>query len=510
MLDADESGAMEAKDLIEGIASAREDQCLELKEASVGLPEDIWETYSAFANTEGGTVVLGISEDSSTHCFSASGVPDAQGVVADFWSTLRNPQRVSRDVMLFDGVRIERVDGKDFVLITVPRAERGDKPVSIYDRRQKKFVAWVRRGAGDYRASDNDLRLMQYDGISSADRKPLEEFDFKALSPETIRRFRSVFAANKPQHPWNGESDEDFLYHIGALAKSRDASLHPSQAGLLAFGKEYEITRYMPHYLLDYREESSGVRRWDDRVVSQSGDWSGNLVDFYYLVSERLARYFKMPFTTDETGMVHGSRNRLTEAANEALANALVHSFYGASGSLRIVLGENELTLSNPGSLLVDRRVAIAGGFSEARNPTLMRIFNFIGVSDRAGSGLQNIWATWHDEFGLEPSLVEKHSPAAVELTLPLVPASGNRLEGSPTKSLQPEGRETARGVQLVGDDDLVRLVAQSAGGLSSSEVQSMTGISQRSAQERLKALSEAGRLSRWREGRVLRYGAPR
>ena len=193
------------------------------------------------------------------------------------------------------------------------------------------------------------------------------------------------------------DSDEDFLYHIGALAKGHDGKLHPTQAGLLAFGHEYEITNYAPQYLLDYREESSGSRRWDDRIVSQSGDWSGNLIDFYYLVTERLLRHFKMPFSTDETGTVHGALNPVTEAANEAVANALVHAYYGANGSIRIILKEDQLSVSNPGSLLVDWRVAVAGGFSETRNPTLMRIFGFIGVSDRAGSGLQQIWETWQN-----------------------------------------------------------------------------------------------------------------
>ena len=66
------------------------------------------------------------------------------------------------------------------------------------------------------------------------------------------------------------------------------------------------------------------------------------------------------------------------------MANALVHAYYGASGSVRIVLRPDRLEVTNPGAMLVDREVAIAGGFSEPRNPALMRIFSFIGVSDRA------------------------------------------------------------------------------------------------------------------------------
>ena len=40
-----------------------ESQTLEFKESLFELPDDLWETYSAFANTEGGEIVLGVKQN---------------------------------------------------------------------------------------------------------------------------------------------------------------------------------------------------------------------------------------------------------------------------------------------------------------------------------------------------------------------------------------------------------------------------------------------------------------
>lgn len=475
---------------LDGLDDLHESQQLEFKEASRGLPQDLWETYSAFANTEGGEIVLGVREVQDPKGFEIVGVEHPESLVEDFWKTVRNTQRVDRDVMLSDDVNIIEVrPSVSVIVIAVPRAERTDKPVRVYDKKQKAFIAYVRRGEDDFVASETDIRLMMYDNIAGADRRPLEGFTREAFCRDTVTRYRSLFAASKPSSPWVNDSDEDFLFHIGALAKGRGDALNATQAGLLAFGYDYEITRYAPHYIVDYRQETSGKLRWDDRVVSSSADWSGNLVDFYLTVSDRIKRYFKMPFATDGWGMRHGSENPVTEAVNEAIVNALAHAYYGDDAAVRVILRQAEVEVSNTGSFLIDKKVAIAGGLSIARNPTLMNIFYLIGASDRAGSGLYSIWSIWQHAWDEEPVISEVHGPSSVRLTLPfLLSKTGDVNRQFNQATLQ----------QMLRNADFI----------TASDVMSAFRVSERTAQKHLKQIMDqsAGKVGRMKVGRAWRY----
>ena len=266
-----------------------------------------------------------------------------------------------------------------------------------------------------------------------------------------------------------------------------------AKAGLLAFGYEYEITRYLPQYLLDYREETSGTTRWDDRVCSQSGDWSGNVVDFYLTVTERMLRSFKSPFSAGRYGVRHTSDNPINEAVNEAVANAIAHAHYGSAALVKVILRADGLEVSNTGDFLIDRQVAIAGGFSETRNPTLMRMLGLIGATDRAGSGLQLIWTVWRDVFGAEPTLTEFHAPSYVELSLPLA------------HNLEAEDLRGGSG----HDEALMLLLSRHPDGITSSDVQRELGLSERVAQKALKGLFNQKRADREKEGRAYRNFAP-
>ena len=56
------------------------------------------------------------------------------------------------------------------------------------------------------------------------------------------------------------------------------------------FGHEYDIVREFPYYFLDYREMLDPSIRWTDRLQSSSGDWIGNVMEFFFRVNNKLCK----------------------------------------------------------------------------------------------------------------------------------------------------------------------------------------------------------------------------
>ena len=149
--------------------------------------------------------------------------------------------------------------------------------------------------------------------------------------------------------------------------------MHPTRAGLLMFGYEYEIAAEYPNYFLDYKE-SFGDGRWDDRIVTSSGDWSGNVFDFWLRVSPKLTANLKRPFALD--GLYRVDNTPLHGALREALVNMLFHADYYGETNSTAVKSEFSVAFSNSGTMLVPLDVAEMGGISSTRNPTLSSVKN--------------------------------------------------------------------------------------------------------------------------------------
>ena len=401
----------------------RENNRLEAKKAQGGLPHSLWETYSAFANTLGGLILLGV-EENKNGVLHAVGLPDPEKLVKEFWNMVNNPNKASVNILTDRHVRIEEADGKRIILIDVPRAQRYYKPV--YVDGNPVSGTYRRNGEGDYHCTDEELRAMYRDAsIQTQDMLVLDRMDFTVFCPDSIRAYRQRMILSRPKHVWEQLDDVEFMMKLGAMGLGEDGKPHPTAAGLLMFGYEYEIVREYPQYFLDYREEYDDTHRWTDRIISSSGDWSGNLFDFYYRVYNRLQMDIRVPFEMEGGHRVDDTP--VHKAMREALANCLINADYYGRQGLVIIKKRGLVVMSNPGDFRIELADAKSGGFSDPRNGTLMKMFNLIDIGERAGSGVPSIFHVWKQQGWSEPTISQSFNPNRVKLTLPLTKSADKK-----------------------------------------------------------------------------------
>ena len=408
------------------LSNYREGNRLEAKKAAGGLPDSIWETYSAFANTNGGVILLGV-EEKSDKSLNPIGLADPERLVKQFWDNLNNAQKINVNILKNDDVTIAKANAAKIVKIDIPRADRHARPIYIGTDPFKG--SYRRNGEGDYRCHPDEVRNMFRDqSNNSMDQIALDYLTPNAFDYDTVNRYRNRLRADKPEHVWIEAPNQEFLLRLGALVEDENGKMRPTAAGLLMFGYEYYIVREFPQYFLDYQENDGTNERWTDRFISSSSDWSGNLYDFYYKALNRLTQDVKVPFKIG-AGATRIDETPVHRALGEALANALVNTNYYERMGLVVKKWPGVITIANPGGFRIPLEKALAGGHSDPRNATLLKLFNMLGVGERSGSGIPKVFSVWRDENWGPPHFEEEFSPERTVLTLP--------LNKTPTESIE-------------------------------------------------------------------------
>ena len=392
---------------LEHIARYRENNRIEAKKAAGGFPHSLWETYSAFANTIGGLILLGV-EESREKELRVTGIPDGPGYVKLFWQTVNDPSKVSANILTQEDVALHTIEGKEILVITVPRAGRHQRPVYIGD---SPFTGAYRRdGEGDYHCSPDEVRAMLRDRDDTpADLAVLEGRTTDDLSQDSLRQYRALLALRRPEHPWNYLPDEPFLSAAGLVGPGHTGCPHPTVAGLLLLGKRRPLREVFPHFRLEYQEADTGF------VISTLHPGSPeNLFDFYLLVSRRLGAVSAL------LAQEAGEQAALAGAMREAVLNAILHADYFSRGGLHILRTDTALTVTNGGLLRVSPEKATAGVAADPRNRGLTQLFSLVRLGTGTGQGLRGIYTLWARRGWRPPVLSEGFQAGVTNFSLPL------------------------------------------------------------------------------------------
>lgn len=418
------------EDYLDSLLNSIESDDLEFKSAAGGFPGSFWDTYSAFANSEGGVIVLGVIEKKGKFYIDNLSDEQIEKYTKDFWNNVNNRATVSCNLLKTEDVVVEDYKGHKLMLFFIPRASREQRPV--YRTSQPYNGTFKRNHEGDYKCTEREVQRMFSDANVSnpADSRILRNYSLDDLDMESIAQYRQLFKLAKPDHPWSVLSDFEFLKKIGAYRTDRGTKEEGfTMAGVLMFGKEDAITdnECCPDFFPDYQEKLSDNPeiRWTNRICPD-GTWEANLFQFYLRVLPRLSAVLPKPFILE--GNIRRDETPAHVAVREALVNLCIHTDYSENATMVVRLYSNKIVFTNPGTLLVSKMQYYGESASVCRNKTLQKMFMLIGSAEKAGSGVDKILAGWRFANWRAPMLRTLSQPDLVELTMMMDEGTKDRL----------------------------------------------------------------------------------
>lgn len=420
-----ESLVQEVKRLYKERKEWKEGLKLEFKLAEGGLPnKELRRTYSAFANTVGGILILGVTDDGVV-----KGVPNIDKRHKELVDLLNNSQQVSCNLCARPGfVEKMELEGEEILAIRVPVASPEHQPVHLS---KDEKLCYIRQQEADVQCSDADIARMRRNRdvfliqTYSLDDHILPHSTLDDIDSVTLRKFRNRMRDTPMGTLWQHESDEGLLRKLRAYRTDRaTGETGVTLAGLLMFGKHDSILDLWPSFQLDYFEyenSSDENARWSDRLTND-GSWAGNLYEFTFQVLGRLQLGLKRPFELNKD-MTRKGETLADIALREAVANTIIHADYWVDAGIRITKRPEGLKFVNPGTMLVNKDTLFTDSeqVSICRNKNLQRMFQALGMGDKAGSGVEKITKGWFDTCLAFPQISEQANPWRVVWFLPSV-----------------------------------------------------------------------------------------
>ena len=479
---------MEKKDIY-NILNKGERVTLECKKAENSVPKSFWETYSAFANTNGGTVLLGVSEDmmekDKAKRYEVTGVNDADKICKDLWNTINSNEKVNINLLHNEDVQVANVDGKEIIVINVPRADYSTRPVYINNNLTRG--SFKRNHEGDYHCTEQELRMMVRDANEAGnDRMFLEDYTMDDIDIPTLEKFRMMFKTNNPEHIWNGLDHKDFLMQLGGyMINRKDHTEGLTMAGLLMFGKGLPIRERFDNLRMDYIDKSNlvGDQRYSDRLT-YDGTWENNLFNFIRIVIPRLTQDLPRPFSME--GVIRKDDTPQHRSVREAVTNMIIHADFMLNGTLRVEKYDDRFVLTNPGLLKLPIEQIYAGGESKSRNQRMQNMLRMIGYGENLGSGFPLILSAWNEKHWLKPELIEQ--PELMQVKLVLYIENNKNVTKDVTKDVTKEITDRQRIIlELIRKDK----------SLTIPEMSLKTNVTERTIKRDIATLQELGIISR-------------
>ena len=348
----------------------------EVKSATFAIPQNIWETVCAFANTAGGWIVLGVSERGKK--FQIDGVSDIAKLEQDFFGVIRSNGKFN-EIIKASAYRYT-IEDKNVLAFKIESADR--KPVYI----QSPKNTFIRKGSGDQRATEQEIASMFRDQMfGKKSEESIKGTSLSNLSKKSFSAYRTYLRNFNPELHYNTFDDETFCERIGI---TKDGML--TYGGLLMFGNEESIVHEFSDFRIDFLEipaedYASATPRYSFRLEQQENIW-----EYYFALITRLRLYVNNPGRLNENGSVVDDVSELS-ALREALVNMLIHADYFSAMVPRIRVFTNRIEFENPGAYPRPLEELLKQDISIPRNPVLAKLFRCAKLCESAGFGFDKM-----------------------------------------------------------------------------------------------------------------------
>lgn len=333
-----------------------ESEKIELKESyTPGIKKEI----VAFANTNGGTIYIGVDDSGEI-----IGINNADFIMQQLSNTLRDSIRP--DISMF--TNIERLQEEDKTLVKVTVSQGTKKPYYLSDKGIKPSGVYVRSGTTSAPATEDSIRMMikTTDGDSfEMNRSMIQELTFNTLSKELEKR--SLEFTEVQMENLRIITSDKIYTNMGLLVS--DQCKHSIKFAIFQ-GRDKSVFKD--------RKEFTGS------IFTQLTDVY-KLIDFYNGTKASFHDLIRID-----------QRDYPEEAVREALLNAIVHRDYSFSGSTLINLYSDRLEIISLGGLVPGLSLEAAMmGASQTRNEKLAALFYRMKLIEAYGTGISKVISSY-------------------------------------------------------------------------------------------------------------------
>lgn len=363
----------------------------EVKEATGGIPKSMWETVSAFSNTAGGWIILGVKEKKGEkgNTYHIMGIDNVEKMEQDIITTLRS--RSKFNAVISSRAYRYNIDGKDILAFEIPVSPH--KPVAI----KSTGEVFIRTGSGDVLASDLEVdAIIRDSAFGSRSEMEVAGSSYADVNLESLASYRSYLRDYNRPLSYSNLDDEAFCRKINIVLGSGKLSY----GSLLMFGKRDSILRVLPNFWLDYMEipgdsYSEATQRYTYRMPEQENIWES-----FQLIMRRLRNFVDAPYI--EGPDIFGTEdNSQLFCLREGLVNFCAHSDYFAAAHPTIRVFADKIVMQNPGRFILDAAEFRNRVLSMPRNPSIIKFFRHPKLSENAGYGIDKI-IKWKELTGGE------------------------------------------------------------------------------------------------------------